>query len=974
MSVYKAVSNYYVEVLDFLHGKIKKYQTLNTYFKKITNEEKKELLIKISDMLLKINMLFVAREKYWMGRRKEQHAIFSIFITIAVVVGVVLYGILYMRVFKMKEYSFYMQDGSINQSKFRKAFLNYSTIFMLVLTVFILMIMNAQRMRNLFNAEAKKTRREGEFYLKYIFERATNNIEKPLFQLAMNSRGKLFATEMIDGDELPPMGCAVDEKMDKDAAVSVSNFFNCKTSQVNYLGAFDAYKTDLEKSLVAFYDEGRGYSKVRDIYILSGPMPILKETRRIMENYYYFSHKDRHGKTEKPQSDAKDKEFLKKELVVPLQAHFNSKPLPQDPTAFQKSMLKAEFASQFEDVKNLFMYVAVYSYQLYIGARKTSSKFPSSLIDSFPDKAQDEEFRDFFKEHFATKFFDFFKNTTITKPDPNNPKKQILALEAMPKIVEEINKMMSTFYEFVKKHYSDLIVLAPGDNQFLFDKQFITGVMMDKINGLTGLTEEYKTMIKEIMFNILIVPVNTEINSPQAKLNNLMEKMSKSLIDNQVNINKYNEYLLKEISKGITEGNVQEKTEMLSDVVSTLIKTIAMKKQLKGAPDPMAERFLDQADFNEIIDQIQYRELKSKLDSSHLNFIVDAFYNKISDSISRNDSTLENIYFMAQKRHKLYHTAMILTIVTVGVVWFNYTLDNISMQKYLYTDLVKKIDEKQKLVSTLRSGLNGLKDEEQKKTVDGKLKSQNYELELLYREKRNRTINWIVRTIMPLFVYVFLICILIAMYKKMTAVHDFNVDLIETNTNILKNTSKELKDLMDSLDMIISHGDSYKKIKEITNITSDHKVEIFKSIKLVIEKYEKCNFILEAQKSQLPFPYSDLAINFFMVVVCILCFFYVMGQLKPIARLKQIKELNKMKEESLIADKTAIKLMKKELDYLMTCHEDDIDAVIFTLKVVFFIFIITFLIFYSNKVISSAGEYQNGLYNSGFFENSVCIT
>lgn len=971
MSVYKAVSNYYVEVLDFLHGKIKKYQTLNTYFKKITNEEKKELLIKISDMLLKINMLFVARERYWMGRRKEQHAVFSIFITIAVIVGVVLYGILYMRVFKMKEYSFYMQDGSINQSKFRKAFLNYSTMFMLVLTVFVLMIMNAQKMRDLFNAEAKKTRREGEFYLKYMFDKATNNIEKPLFQLAMNSRGKLFAQEMIDGDDLPPVGCPVEEKTEKDE-VSVSNFFNCKTSQVNYLGAFDAFKTDLEKCLVAFYDEGRGYAKVRDIYILSGPMPILKETRKIIENYYFLSHKDRHGKTEKPQSDAKDKEFLKKEVVDPLQAHFNAKAVPQDPTAYQKSMLKPEFASQHEDVKNLFMYIAVYSYQLYKIKRKTSSDFPSSLLDHFPDKSTDEEFRDFFKEHFSAKLFDYLKTlTTVTKDSKG---KTIQTPVDKPHIFEAINKMMSTFYDLVKKHYSDLVVLAPGDNQFLFDKQFVTGTLMDKINGLTALEEEYKVYIKDTMYNILITPIQVDLNSPEAKLNNLMEKVSKSVIDNQININKYNEFLLKEVTKGIKEGNVQQKTEMLSDVISQLIKAIAMKKLLKGAPDPMAERFLEQSDFNEIIDDMQYRELKSKLDSTHLNFIIDAFYNKISDSISRNDNTLDNIYFMAQKRHKLYHTAMITCIVTVGIVWFNYTMDNIGMQKYLYTDLMKKLEEKQKIVSTLRSGMNGMKDEEQKKTVELKLKSQNYELELLYREKRNRTINWIVRTIMPLFVYVFIICILIAMYKKMKAVHDFNVDLIETNTNVLKNTSKDLKDLLDSIDLIVSYGDGYKKIKELTNITSDHKVEIYKGIKLLIEKYEKCNFILEAQKSQLPFPYSDLAINFFMVIVCLMCFFYVFGQLKPIGRLKQIKELNKMKEESLIADKTAIKLMKKELDFMMSCHEDDIDAVIFTLKVVFFIFIITFLIFYSSKVISSAGEYQNGLYNSGFFENSVCIT
>jgi hypothetical protein len=95
--------------------------------------------------------------------------------------------------------------------------------------------------------------------------------------------------------------------------------------------------------------------------------------------------------------------------------------------------------------------------------------------------------------------------------------------------------------------------------------------------------------------------------------------------------------------------------------------------------------------------------------------------------------------------------------------------------------------------------------------------------------------------------------------------------------------------------------------------------------------------------------------------------------MKPIARLKQIKELNKMKEEASVADKRYIKMLKRDLEYQLACHEDDIDAVIFTLKVVFFIFIITFLIFYSSKVVTSTSEYKMGLFNSGYFETGSCV-
>jgi uncharacterized membrane protein YciS (DUF1049 family) len=149
---------------------------------------------------------------------------------------------------------------------------------------------------------------------------------------------------------------------------------------------------------------------------------------------------------------------------------------------------------------------------------------------------------------------------------------------------------------------------------------------------------------------------------------------------------------------------------------------------------------------------------------------------------------------------------------------------------------------------------------------------------------------------------------------------------------------------------------------------------MFTNIKDILERFEKCNFILEAEKSQLPFPYSEIAMSGFMIFVTVLCILYVFMQISPMKRLKQIKELNKMRNEAAIADKASIKSMKKELEYLTQCHEDDLDTIVFTLKVVFFVFIIAFLVFYSSKVISSSDEYKAGLYNSGYFETENCIT
>jgi len=297
---------------------------------------------------------------------------------------------------------------------------------------------------------------------------------------------------------------------------------------------------------------------------------------------------------------------------------------------------------------------------------------------------------------------------------------------------------------------------------------------------------------------------------------------------------------------------------------------------------------------------------------------------------------------------------------------------------YLTVDIKEKLDKLKPDIEKLRLGIAEIKGKDQaadvaRDKIKGILKEKQYEFLLLERERNNRMVNFAVRVTIPVFVVLFLIVLLLAYYKKSKAVHDFNVDLIETNTNALKAATEELDSKIDLLDAAIDSGDKYKAIGKITAIDENYKRSIYNDLQIIIEKYEKCNFILEAQKNKIPFPYAEFAINGFMIFVTVLCILYVYMQINPMRRLKMIKELNKKLAESLIADKTRIKVMKKELEYLVQCHEDDIDAIVFTLKVVFFIFIITFLIFYSTKVINASNEYQSGLYNSSYYDTSTCI-
>jgi hypothetical protein len=361
------------------------------------------------------------------------------------------------------------------------------------------------------------------------------------------------------------------------------------------------------------------------------------------------------------------------------------------------------------------------------------------------------------------------------------------------------------------------------------------------------------------------------------------------------------------------------------------------------------------------------------LETDYLNDIVSKFYISINNSASNEEKSLSNPFYFEKKNIRLAKIALIMTTLIIILTLTNYMISTGMLGPFLYTDLNDKITKTENELDTYRKAVAAASSNE-REIKDQLLKEAKYELELLYREKRNRTMNFSIRMVIPIFVVIFVIAMMFASLKKTEDKAAFNQEMIENNTHKLKNLVQDLKDKVDVLQSLITDANKFKNISQIPEITDQQKADLFENIKAIVERYEKCNFILEGAKSQLPFPYSEVAMSGFMVFVTVLCILYVFMQLSPTKRLAQIKELNKMRAEAAIADKAAIRAMKKELDYISQCHEDDLDTVVFTLKVVFFVFIIAFLVFYSTKVVSSSNEYKMGLYNSGYFETENCVT
>ena len=952
MSVYKTVSNYYVGILDFLQEKIEQYKSLDNYFNSMTPDMKKELLVKICDCLIRINMLFLATEKYWLSKRKEQHALFAIFITIAVIIACMFYGILWMRI--KREFTYKNADNSMNVDKVSKSFLTYSTVYMVILTVFVIIIKNAKKTMTLFEKEAAKARREGDFYIKYMFDSSVNNIEKTLFQLAIAARGSLYAADQIDAsdDDLAIIGCpAPSAKIKKE--LNISSFYNCTTRAVDYIAAYDAVNPDLQNTLKTFYNNGQRYNTIRDIYILSGPVPMMKETNRIVNSYYDLTLKDRNGKTDTPSNDDQTKIILNKTLIKPISTILYHDASQSDPESYTKSMGNTQFAQDYASLKKLFVYNAAYSFQIYSQTLETDSKFDSNIFKYLPSQSSDLNIKNF----YANISLNTLKN--YMGVDPTD----------VPQIQEALDNSCIDTINIFKQLYGSLLSNVQGDNYFLFNKILVQNNIMSDLSTVPGFNESYITRIKEIMYTFIVSPLESQLDTDFTKLDGSIESISLALSAYNITLPKYNDYIVGEITRG-SDG---QKTDVINDALGRIYKSVTMKRQLKAKKMVASDKYMDQNDFNETIDKLKYNQLKSMIETPHLSFIIDSFYKKIGDSISRNDATLDNIYYSADKNYDLWKTCLIMTIVTVALILCNNCLTQVQIIPYLYTGLTDKIPDMEKVLSKLRSDANSLPAGPGKDNAQAKFKSAKYELELLYREKRNRSVNWTIRLIIPIFVGIFVVSLLYGIYKKSMATHKFNVDMIENNTFTLNNAASDLDSKMSALDLIISNDQRTQKIGDLHSITDNHKHQLYEDLKIVIDKYERCNFVLEAQKSKLPFPYTDILMSGFMIAVTLITFFMIYGQLNPIGRLKNIKHLNKLRAETEIADKAGARAILKELETQIMCHDDDIDAVVFTLKVVFFIFIVTFLIFYSSKVLSSSGEYALGLYNSNYYDDSSCV-
>ena len=470
--------------------------------------------------------------------------------------------------------------------------------------------------------------------------------------------------------------------------------------------------------------------------------------------------------------------------------------------------------------------------------------------------------------------------------------------------------------------YQDFLIRTSAETRKSKDIMFYKDILA-KVNAeATGIYDEKK--IKQLVVMLAISSSSTNDKSLLVKkLKNITTNFDKDDVFNKV----------------MSLTATYYTSDYYNDLLAEVEKAVRVKNAISRKEDGQ-KRFVDFATFKKDIDSMRLKDLIDGLNIKYYNGLITEFYRSVSESVNANAANLSNIYYLTAKNQKLMRLTIIMTTIVVALMYVYYVY-------FVMKDKYKALKEDEnKQISAVRNPV---------------------EKEAVVREFAHKNVNYWFTTVVPGFVIVFVMCILFSYEKKFESINSFNRDMVEANTTLLRNSLQDLTSFIEDL-----RDTSTAKIGSITSIKDTDKQRLFDLMKDVVVKFDKCNYILESQKSKMPFPYTEIVVNGFMILVIVLVLFYLYAQINPIKRIFDIKSLNSYIEQLKYASAKDFENLKATTEFLKNCHKDDMNSITFTMKIIFFIFIIMFLMFYSSKVMSSTAEFKSGLYNSVYFTDNMC--
>lgn len=957
MSLYKVISNYYVDLLDYLNVRYRKYNSnFDMYFQSMTSDHKKQFINKVATVFQRIEILRGAQKGFFKSQRRTNTS-YIIILAFIIIISFIILALLFY--FDLTEGELYTITRII------KSLIIYLIMYLIFFTIFLVLIVNIQenkrqivamsnesdldinRLVKLFGVTPELTK-----LLVFIGFKNTETKEKyePIFK---------DNTKLIDKYLIRPNTTKEEDKggVKKKTIQPVSEIVS-----FNYDLFFSDYRIPLLNAVKLFYNSGEGYDVLRKEIISSSNIQMLKEFRRIMEYYYKLIKRKENPdliNDEKKIYETLDR-FVVKDLEIVakinqppnVNAYINTtqKQSQQDPVSdLTKNLNDSEFVTEYNKLLLTYTFLIIYMTQIFLKKKSDDPTYDASLKMAMPHLidisllSENVDFHNFIKIEFTNHFNNELPNTMV------------LVSKASTLDSIYINTILQ-FKDLFDSIYQTTMMTIQGDYFFPFDptymntaiRQFITKYASQK--GFTIDGGYISTLIGKI--NTILIPkcyqtfnVRTDIEYKKAGIVSRIATNVKKFDINLMNNSKYILGKLEETGKFDSDSN-----SLVIEMLSAIDRDVAQKKLSEESTykqESINYRFLQLDQFIAELDKITYNDLKTGLNYKFYSEILDRFYFSVSSSIYAKDRTSKDIYFTSEKRFKIAKITIIFTIfiLLLGLIYHIISMN----EEFKYY----KIAKSERLSSNAVKALPA------------------HEVKLLKKDYIDENVNIWIKSIVPVAAMFFFICLLVSFYKKAKAKFRFNKETIDANTAELRSSINDMKTLFEDLDTTISAGQRTQKILNIKQIGIDEKTSLYEKLKVIIDKFEKCNYVLQSQKNDLPFPYAEVITDGFMISVILIALVYVYGSINPLERVKDIKVLNTLKEKGEYMDSDegyANDLLTKA-----ACHDASIDSVMFTLKILFFMFIVMFLIFYSTKVLSSTSEFEYGIYNSSYFEESICL-
>lgn len=964
MSLQKVISNYYVDLLDFLGSKYRKYNgNFENYFNNMNTDNKRQLLNKIASVYQRIDILRKSQAAYWKNRWKNQ---ISYVIILVIMIIITAFIMLYLLAVEFN-------SGTV-KTPYQKVttLLTYLIIYIVIFTLLLLVILNIQENKRQSEAQSKESQQDINALLKLINMQG-NSSNKPvdlnsvfLFIGYKSTEARKSYEEVYNANKslIEPYiskGQEIRSKSNKKEVLGTVDVFN-------YDAFFAANRSIILNGVKTFYADGEGYNTVRKEVVSSSNILILKEFRRIMEYYYKLvKRKDNAGILT---DDKKVKDILNKYVVKEFTL-INKVLAPLNPNAYteitppddmdkqyeaQREMVLAaqnpEFMTAYVNLILTFVNVVIYAYQVYLKMSAEDPKMDPALKMLMPQNMNPQSIPGDIEFNTALKAA-FVKHAKDKMPGYITSAASASSLDSIYRTV------VQDFNDLIDEVYQSLLVQLPGDYYFPVSSSFMTELLSE-----VKLKESLGNMKLDTVYTTKMIDVLTKQYIPDywekykktfkdvdARKAALAARISVSMskFDN-IRLMEHQEYIKSQLGPSITP----ETEPILVEIMGTVDRNVRNKKMSETAHfgrKANDARFLEIDQFIEELDKVTYVDLKVGLNLEFFGDILDKFYFAVNNSIysrgGSGDRTTKDIYFVANKRMKLASVALNFSIVII-VLCLVYHIMTIT-RKFNDYRMAKAMTFSEESVQKMKD-------------------ADKLDLKRQYREVY---LNLWMQACIPVAFAVFFICLLQSVYKKAQAKAKFNKETIDTNTSELRAALQDLRVLFEELDGKVAVNQRNTVIKNLTLLGVEEKTTLYEKLKIVIDKFEKCNYVLASGSNDLPFPYTEVIIDGFMVAVIVLCIFWVLGQINPITRIREIKTLNQLKEKGEVASTTYE--WGSQMVAKADCHDSDIDSIMFTLKIMFFIFIVMFLIFYATKVLTSTSEYEFGIYNSMYFEESICL-